>query len=105
LVKNPIFVQKLTFFSPKEWKKGLNDFGIDVSPEEATEMFNCFDTDRTGKLSFDELLVALRPPMRKCRRDLVMKAFKKLDRTNTGEITIDDLRVRLLTRLLIFDQS
>ena len=73
----------------------MNDFGVDVTPEEATEMFNAFDTDRTGKLSFDELLVALRPPMRKCRRDLVMKAFKKLDRTNTGEITIEDLRVCL----------
>ena len=31
--------------------------------------------------------------MRKCRRDLVMQAFKKLDRTNTGEITIEDLKV------------
>ena len=73
----------------------MNDFGVDVEPDEIKDMFNAFDTGKTGSISFDELLVALRPPMRKCRRDLVMMAFKKLDRTNTGEITIDDLRVRL----------
>ena len=73
----------------------MRDFGCDVTSEEMIEMFNAFDTDHSGCVSFDELLVALRPPMRKCRRDLVMKAFKKLDRTNTGEITIEDLKVNV----------
>ena len=71
----------------------MNDFGVDVEPDEVKDMFNAFDTGKTGSISFDELLVALRPPMRKCRRDLVMRAFKKLDRTNTGEITVHDLKV------------
>ena len=92
-----------------EFKKGMRDFGCEVTSDEAAEMFNAFDKDNSGHVSFDELLTALRyflvtlnvwqtvsarPPMRKCRRDLVMQAFKKLDRTNTGEITIEDLRVR-----------
>ena len=38
--------------------------------------------------------------MRKCRRDLVMQAFKKLDRTNTGEVTIDDLKVSTIDNIL-----
>lgn len=75
-----------------EFKKGMRDFGCDVTSDEAAEMFNAFDVDGSGSVSFDELLTALRPPMRKCRRDLVQRAFQKLDRTQTGEITIEDLK-------------
>jgi hypothetical protein len=32
------------------------------------------------------------PPMSKARTDLIMKAFRKLDRDGSGELTIDDLR-------------
>ena len=32
------------------------------------------------------------PPMNKSRRELVLKAFNKLDKTGDGVITVDDLK-------------
>ena len=32
------------------------------------------------------------PPMSQSRKDIVMKAFTKLDRTGDGVITVDDLK-------------
>ena len=38
----------------------MRDFGCDVSSDEMKDMFNAFDKDKTGQLTFDELLTALR---------------------------------------------
>ena len=35
---------------------------------------------------------ALQPPMSQCRKDIIMKAFKKLDKTGDGKITVEDLK-------------
>ena len=32
------------------------------------------------------------PPMNQMRKDIVMKAFRKLDRTGDGQITVEDLK-------------
>jgi calcyphosin len=32
------------------------------------------------------------PPMSKARTNLIMQAFRKLDRDHSGELTVDDLR-------------
>lgn len=104
----------------KEFVKGLNDYGILIEKEEAKELFEKFDHDRSGTIDFDEFLVTLRvtmgplsptnpcfsfplsnlrrlcrpqkPQMSKSRKEVVMQAFRKLDRTGDGVITIEDLR-------------
>jgi hypothetical protein len=51
-----------------------------------------FDKDNSGSISFDEFLLALRPPMSRSRLELIDKAFAKMDNTGDGVITIDDLK-------------
>ena len=38
----------------------MRDFGCEVTSDEASDMFNAFDKDNSGCVSFDELLTALR---------------------------------------------
>lgn len=99
----------------KEFLKGLNDYGILIEKEEAKDLFEKFDHDKSGTIDFDEFLVTLRvtinifyqpppffhvtfgvcppkPQMSKPRKEVVMQAFRKLDKTGDGVITIEDLR-------------
>ncbi len=49
------------------------------------------DTDRSGKISVDELQKGLAPPMPERRLALVREAFRRLDKTGDGVVKIDDL--------------
>lgn len=46
--------------SLEEFIKGLSDTGMDCSQEEATEVFNAFDTDGSGTIDMTEFLIQLR---------------------------------------------
>ncbi|MEQ2203964.1 hypothetical protein XENOCAPTIV_005821 [Xenoophorus captivus] len=63
----------------KEFLKGLNDYGLLIEKDEATALFQHFDRDGNGTIDFDEFLITLR-------------AFRKLDRSGDGVVTIEDLR-------------
>lgn len=51
-----------------------------------------FDTDESGSLSFDELLQAIKGEMSPFRKDLVRRAFKKLDFNENGHVDPEDIR-------------
>ncbi|CUT99606.1 calcyphosin protein [Echinococcus multilocularis] len=76
----------------REFTKGCADFGVDLTKEEVKEIFELLDKDGSGHIDFDEFLEALRPPMPKCRVDLINQAFMKMDRSRDGYITAEDLR-------------
>lgn len=44
----------------KEFLKGLNDYGILIEKEEAKDLFEKFDHDKSGTIDFDEFLLTLR---------------------------------------------
>lgn len=75
-----------------EFKEGITDYGLVLENEEIKDLFTTIDMDRSGYIDFDEFLRHLRPPMNKSRRELVLKAFNKLDKTGDGVITVDDLK-------------
>lgn len=54
-----------------EFKKAIGDFRIDVTPEEAGKMFDAFDNDRSGEISYDEFIRGVRGPMNAFRQGLV----------------------------------
>lgn len=76
----------------EEFAKGLHDYGVSMSDAEVIELFSFFDKDKSGTLSFDEFLSALRGPMSKARLKLIDQAFKILDQTGDGVVSVDDLK-------------
>jgi len=75
-----------------EFRKGIDETGLELSEEGYKEMFSKFDKDGSGKLSIDEFLFSVRPPMSDARKRVVGEAFNKLDKSGDGVVTIDDLR-------------
>lgn len=59
----------------QEFWKALCDFRIQVSPEECRHLFDLFDTDDNGEVSYDELLRATVGDMAPQRKEFVKKAF------------------------------
>ncbi|KAL5253981.1 hypothetical protein ACHWQZ_G013670 [Mnemiopsis leidyi] len=75
-----------------EFKKGISDYGLVLEDGEVIALFRTFDKDNSGTICFNEFLGSVRPPMNKGRRELVLRAFNKLDKTGDGVITVDDLK-------------
>lgn len=77
----------------KEFAKGIHDYGLtELEKDTIDELFGIFDKDGSGTIDFDEFLVKLRPPMSQARKTLIHLAFKKLDKSGDGIVTIDDLK-------------
>ena len=55
--------------------------------------FKRFDKDKSGMISFDEFLAGLRGPLSQRRLGLIGLAFKCLDKTGDGVVTLEDLEL------------
>ena len=75
-----------------EFTKGMNDFQLNFSQGEISMLFDYFDVDSNGNVSYDEFLRAIRGGMNPSRKRVVAQAFKKLDRDGNGWIDINDIR-------------
>lgn len=76
---------------PEFWK-GICDFRIQISGEEARELFDIFDINGDGKISYDELMRSVVGEMNNYRKALVKRAFEKLDRNGNGVVELDDIK-------------
>lgn len=83
------FSKRLCF---DELAEGVKSFGLNVTEEELQLLFDEFDKDKNEQVDFLELLAILRPPMSKCRVDVVNEAFDKLDANQDGVLKLDDLK-------------
>ena len=81
-----------------EFKKGVEEYGLNFSKPDIEQLFHQIDIDNSGTIDFEEFLRKLRvcylfnqrhsmifflifqPPMNNFRLDLIAKAFAKLDR-------------------------
>ncbi|XP_002739710.2 calcyphosin-like protein [Saccoglossus kowalevskii] len=76
----------------EEFKKGIHDYGLQLTEGEINEVFRRFDKDGNGTIDFNEFLLTIRPAMSQSRIDIIDKAFCKMDKTGDGVITVDDLK-------------
>ena len=75
-----------------EFQKALKDYRVQVTQEEGELLYQCFDTNRDGTISYDEFLRGVVGEMTQNRVQLVRRAFDKLDKNGNGIIELDDLK-------------
>jgi len=75
-----------------EFCKALSEYGLGFSKPQQKALFNYFDVDSSGSISYDEFIRAVRGAMNPSRQKIVMQAFKKLDKDGNGWIDINDVR-------------
>ncbi|KAJ6664212.1 hypothetical protein lerEdw1_008430 [Lerista edwardsae] len=75
----------------EEFRQGLQDAGVPLERGEVEKIFSLCDKNRSGTLDLNEFLELLRPPMSKVRKEIIEEAFRKLDRTGDGLVTVEDL--------------
>ncbi len=76
---------------PEFWK-AICDFRITISPEEGRQLFDLFDMNGDGVISYDELMRNVVGEMNSYRKALVKRAFDKLDRNGNQVIELDDIK-------------
>jgi len=75
-----------------EFNKALTDYKLGFTTAENAALFEYFDVDSSGTISYDEFIRAVRGPMNMSRKKVVAQAFKKLDADGNGWIDINDIR-------------
>jgi Ca2+-binding EF-hand superfamily protein len=80
--------------SREEFYLMLQRQGFACTDLEGEELWNIFDLDRSGCISYSEFLMTLRGNMNPFRRRLVDIAFSKFDKDSSGTVDIYDIRSR-----------
>lgn len=75
-----------------EFTKACKDFKVGINEENVPLVFAAFDSNRDGTLNYDEFLMAIRGELNDFRRGLIEKAFRKLDKDNSGFLDYDDIK-------------
>jgi Ca2+-binding EF-hand superfamily protein len=75
-----------------EFTKAIKDFRIECPDSELQRLFTAFDLDGSGNVDYDEFLRIIRGEMSEPRKNLVMQAFRKLDKTGDGVIQLEDVK-------------
>ena len=63
-----------------------------VTPDEAMVLYSLFDTNRDGRISYDEFLRGVVGGMNQNRVQLVRRAFEKLDKNGNGVVELEDIK-------------
>jgi len=75
-----------------EFTKAIHEHALGWTPDQIKTVFNHFDTDRSGGISYEEFLVEVRGPMNERRKNIVLQAFQILDTDKSGNVELNDLQ-------------
>jgi len=78
----------------QEFTKFISDYRVAVEKKDVKILFDEFDSDRSGSISYDEFLRGVVGEMNDFRMNFAKRAFKIMDKDGTGVVDIDDLRGR-----------
>jgi len=76
-----------------ELRYGLQDYNIRINVAEVDEIFDHFDRDRSGAVSYEEFLCAVCGAMSETRRNVVQRAFDSFEKTPFGNVTLEELEL------------
>ena len=74
-----------------EFTKGVSEHTMGWNTTQIKAVFDFFDQEKNGQISYDEFLVALRGPLNEKRKQFVYLAFEILDKDKNGMIETKDL--------------
>lgn len=74
-----------------EFTKGVSEHTLTWNNAQVKAVFDFFDQEKNGQISYDEFLVALRGPLNDRRKQFVYLAFEILDKDKSGIIETKDL--------------
>lgn len=76
---------------PEELSIGLERYGLPLSSSKIQQLIDALDKDKSGTIRFDEFLLAIRGTINQRRQKMIDMAFKVLDKTGNGTITMEDI--------------
>ena len=75
-----------------EFCKGMKNAGLNIPEDVLQELFNDFDYDGSGFISYDEFMVKLLGDLNPRREAVVRAAFSKLDLDKSGVIELNEVK-------------
>ena len=70
----------------------MHDFRIGMNPTQTGRVFELFDRDGSGEISYDEFLRSIRGAMNQTRVNICKKAYSIMDTDRSGQVDINDIR-------------
>ena len=70
----------------------MHDFRIGMNDKQVAAVFDMFDRDGSGDVSYDEFLRMVRGEMNQFRISIAKKAYKIMDKDGSGMLDINDIR-------------
>lgn len=75
-----------------ELEKGLFTFHVELTPQDLDSVFDVLDPREKGELDYSIYMRGVIGEMEESRKNLVRKAFRKIDSQKKGVITINEIR-------------
>ena len=69
-----------------EFKKAMQEMDFDLADKDIRNLWNHFDADESGSISYEEFIQGVREPLNKRRKNLINLAFDKIDTDGSGII-------------------
>ena len=75
-----------------EFEKMFKRYRFNLSEIEVNNLFNYFDKDKSGFIDYSEFLNGITGELNEFRKNILRQVFQKLDKNETGFITVKNLR-------------
>ena len=75
-----------------EFCKCINNAGLKIPEEDLEELFQSFDYDNSGAISYDEFMVRILGKMNERRIAVVRAAFNKIDLDKSGVVELNEVK-------------